>query len=465
MGWGRLLLANNPETGPLCYGTFSSGSNICAGGYDLNGNVLHKTDARGIAESYGYDSLNRLLSKASSDGSVNQQLTYDAWTNWGGTHANQVGRLARAQNCDAGNAHCNEDLYGYDALGRTARIEGAFPDETGHAAHLFTMTYDKAGHQTNLYYGHGADQHDRDVYTGFDSAGRPNYVATVYLNGAVLSQNQVYIGAVNYFPDGSTKDVYYGNGMVESRQHNSRLQTCEDTVRSSGAVWMDRQYFFSSSNAANSLCKPTPSNVGNIYSVVDGLNAAHSQMFSYDSLNRLASWDSSLFAGGVRHQGFSYDSFGNINQISGNPPTNGAMDPLSSGASYDANNRLLSSSFKCLPLGVSGTPGQVSGYDAVGNVLCSGRDQTDARAFVYDADDRIAEAWGEQNNNAYRMRASYGYDVAGTVSMPGNSLQATSQVRTSSSREGSTFGSAVRSWRKRIRTAFGRITLSSMDDG
>jgi YD repeat-containing protein len=57
----RLITSTNPETGTVCYGVWS-GSN-CVNGYDYNGNLLFKTDARGITIAYGYDTLNRLISK------------------------------------------------------------------------------------------------------------------------------------------------------------------------------------------------------------------------------------------------------------------------------------------------------------------------------------------------------------------------------------------------------------------
>lgn len=57
----RLVTANNPETGTVCYGTLNGGS--CTEGYDGNGNLKYKTDARGIVTGYSYDLLNQLTSK------------------------------------------------------------------------------------------------------------------------------------------------------------------------------------------------------------------------------------------------------------------------------------------------------------------------------------------------------------------------------------------------------------------
>jgi len=66
----RLLSATNPESGTTCYGTVVS--TVCqADGYDANGNLLYKTDARGILTTVAYDVLNRPTSKSySGDGGI-----------------------------------------------------------------------------------------------------------------------------------------------------------------------------------------------------------------------------------------------------------------------------------------------------------------------------------------------------------------------------------------------------------
>jgi len=64
-GLSRLACASNPEnTTASCPATYSSYVTGTTGySYDANSNVIAKTDARGVTVNYGYDNLNRLVSK------------------------------------------------------------------------------------------------------------------------------------------------------------------------------------------------------------------------------------------------------------------------------------------------------------------------------------------------------------------------------------------------------------------
>ncbi|MFZ0752119.1 MAG: hypothetical protein WAM70_22350, partial [Pyrinomonadaceae bacterium] len=62
----RLLSAFNPESGTVCYGTVVSGQ-CQPNGYDGNGNLTIKTDARTVVTNYAYDALNRLTIRNYSD--------------------------------------------------------------------------------------------------------------------------------------------------------------------------------------------------------------------------------------------------------------------------------------------------------------------------------------------------------------------------------------------------------------
>ncbi|MCV4860529.1 hypothetical protein OFB63_31250, partial [Escherichia coli] len=61
----RLISATNPESGTFTYR------------YDPNGNLLTKTDARGISTTYTYDGLNRVTFRNYSDSTPDIAYTYD----------------------------------------------------------------------------------------------------------------------------------------------------------------------------------------------------------------------------------------------------------------------------------------------------------------------------------------------------------------------------------------------------
>ena len=86
-GLSRLACASNPEnTTASCPTTYSSYVAGTTGySYDANGNVLAKTDARGVTVNYGYDNLNRLVSKQyggnAPAGSVSSCYVFDTSAN------------------------------------------------------------------------------------------------------------------------------------------------------------------------------------------------------------------------------------------------------------------------------------------------------------------------------------------------------------------------------------------------
>ena len=156
----RLVTAQNPESGLTCYGTWSGGSvgsGVCQNGYDAKGNLVAKTDARGLIVSMKYDSLDRLTSKTASDGSLSYTYVYDE-----ASHTNGVGRLTSSTN-NLANAGVQ---YSYDPMGRVLQRSVCVPDNCGY---IFggLGTYDLAGDLITSHITTAAN-----VGVTFDSAGR-----------------------------------------------------------------------------------------------------------------------------------------------------------------------------------------------------------------------------------------------------------------------------------------------------
>ncbi|MEZ2346470.1 RHS repeat-associated core domain-containing protein [Terriglobus sp. RCC_193] len=394
---GRLLTAQNPETGSIAYT------------YDNHSNVKTKTDARGVTISYSYDALNRLLHKTYSNGQANQWYAYDGKDEGGNTlpapiSTNAIGRLSHTSN--GVNVASN---YAYDVMGRLTYKADCLPSDCSYNVKTLAA-YDLAGNMTGIGYPDGTA-----VTNVYDSAGR---LSGVYAGTSAALGTQ-YVG-LQYYPDGSPAMTTYGNGVVETRSENSRLLTCRLQVSRSGTNYLDRSYAFTQTGGGS--CGAESNNNGNIWQITDNLpNAPYSQAMQYDSLNRLISWDAPNFANSVRHMNYSYDSFGNmvsdrgyapaanqVGTVNARPFPNASYD--TSTWPYDTNNRLLAGTFDCIPAG-----GGSSFYDLSGNVLCDGSNTNlNARQYRWDGDSRIAEIDGQPGSaNTYYKTAVYAYDPEG----------------------------------------------------
>lgn len=166
----RLRTAFNPESGTITYQ------------YDDNGNLLVKTDARGVSTHYEYDSLNRVTRRWYNGSNSTSQLThndpalpsvvgatdevkfyYDSQSLPTGapsySRGSAVGRLV-AQTYGSGS---NGDYYAYDVLGRPhLKIQ-----QTGAVNYQLTADYTLAGAVSSLTYPSG-----HTISNTFDQAGR-----------------------------------------------------------------------------------------------------------------------------------------------------------------------------------------------------------------------------------------------------------------------------------------------------
>jgi RHS repeat-associated protein len=137
----RLVSASNPESGTVCYGTWSNGQ--CVEGYDANGNLAIKTDARGIITSYQYDNLNRVLSKNYSDGTPSASFTYDTSSENGAS--NTVGHLTYTQVQSGGSTLAKRSLVAYDQMGRLQKELQCSPTNCGSTPYTLQYSYWPSG--------------------------------------------------------------------------------------------------------------------------------------------------------------------------------------------------------------------------------------------------------------------------------------------------------------------------------
>jgi len=359
--FSRLLWARNPEAGVICYG---QGDGTVAGcqknGYDGNGNLLHKTDARAITLDFSYDALNRITRKQSTGGTgvaaFNYTFGYDTISP---AQPNLVGRLVWATN-----GASTSDTYFYDAMGKVTEHKVGLPSNySPWAPYILTAAYDLAGNVTDLTYPDG-----KHIQQTMDAAGRLYSSALVGIAG--VPQTQSYLNSVTYNPDGSPNVLTLGNGVQQTIAKNKRLQVQSLSVTAtsgpmSGATLLSHTYCYVGCTTGGTA------NNGNIWGITDTLKAANNKGFTYDSLNRIGSF----YLNGVLNQKYDIDSFGNMSgDVGGFPVT--TFDP----ATNRINNLPCASSMAPLP-----------SYDAAGNQVCS----TDANGAVshysYNADSQISQ--------------------------------------------------------------------------
>lgn len=376
----RLTQAFNPESGWVCYGTTggaaANGSN-CTSGYDASGNLLYKTDARGIVTSYSYDALNRLNYRRHSDGSQTEGFGYDGkgedGTPVGQPSLNSIGRLSHISNEINAAA-----TYSYDAMGRMTLKTECVPIDCSYDVSA-SAKYDLAGNMTDVTYPDG-----HHIQQTFDGAGRLNTSNLIDING--VSTPRSYVQSVSYNPDNSANVTTLGNGVQETIGENNRLQV-QNLLVATPLMPFSNQPFLSHAYCYVSCTTGGTADNGNVWGVTDTLNSANTQGFAYDSLNRINQF---ALAGSLNQQ-YTIDSFGNMSLVS-----NGTAQ-----TTFASNNRINN-----LPCASVATP-----YDAVGNQLCWSDQYGAVSQDVFDAESHITSMNTLGNTSPYE---SYVYDANGT---------------------------------------------------
>jgi YD repeat-containing protein len=248
-GLSRLVTATNPESGNVCYGTWN-GSN-CTGGYDGNGNLISRTDARGVATTYNYDAWNRLTSKSYSDGATSRSCyQYDA-----SGVPNGNGRLANlwTQSNSAGACAATAPITGfltkrsilaYDSMGRVWNEQQCVlgqcssgptpPCATSFSPPYYqSYCYDLAGNVT--WSANGATNvpgvGSIQLTQAFDWAGRPSTLTSSW-NDASHPQSLFTANPTDgYTPSGALQDFDLGdNYILVNKTYDNRLRVTAETA-------------------------------------------------------------------------------------------------------------------------------------------------------------------------------------------------------------------------------------------
>jgi RHS repeat-associated protein len=332
----RLMTANNPESGTISYG------------YDANGNLTSKTDARNVVTSYTYDAFNRVLTRSYSDGTPTVNYTYE---NTGIAYSK--GKLTKVSTTIPGTSSLLETKYtGFDNLGRVLASEQVTDGQT----FGFAYQYNLSGALVSKTYPSG-----RVVTNQFEADGDLSQV-----NGQLSGTNKNYAGGFSYNAMGAVSSMQLGNGRWENAQFNSRLQPTQlglGTSSNDQSLWKVNYDYGTTDNNGN--VKGQTITVPSINPLI--------QTFTYDSLNRIKSAKEETSNNPQTwKQTFQYDRYGNrtfdVNQTTTIPT--GCSAAQCNPTVDTANNRF--------------TSGQGYSYDNSGNVISDAQ----GRTFVYDAENK-----------------------------------------------------------------------------
>ncbi|MEW5744393.1 MAG: chitobiase/beta-hexosaminidase C-terminal domain-containing protein [Nitrospirota bacterium] len=307
----------HPEKGTISYGR------------DSVGNMTSKTDSLGTV-SYSYDGLHRLKTISYTSGQVN--FGYD----------NADNRISMS------NPHASAS-YGYDPANRLTNKAETISGRN----YPTSYSYDGNDNLTDIYYPSG--RHAIYAYNA------NNQITSVSGFGGTISGISYYTSG-NYLglPSGFT----YANGLYNSLTYNSRNLTTQ--VRA-GASALNIGYGYDSR--------------GNTTSIVDYLDRSRDQSLSYDSLNRLETFN----AGGLWGTGlFTYDASGNR--------MSKTVAGVTTSYGYSGNRLAATSGGEAFSFGYNGSGdvtslnGYALEYDQLHNLTSYKQNGTPVAGFSYDGD-------------------------------------------------------------------------------
>ena len=399
----RLLRAMSPEHSAnqslAVYDPVSNNSQWSVGyAYDDGGNLLTKTDARGVSIGYTYDALDRNVTVDYSDTAINPDIRryYDGATNGKGLfwHDYAGGDYYNGANVE------HRAVDAYDAHGRPLTRRVLF--KTGGVwGQNFTVqrAYDRAGNVVSQTYPSG-----RTVTYGYDAAGRLNDFRGTLGDGST----RVYSTGVAYDEQGRRKQEQFGTAtpVYHKRYFNNSGQISEirdgttpnDTGWNRGAIinhYSHQSWAGTGTDNNGNLRKQ------DVYIPNDDAVSGYSLttfFYDYDSLNRLDLAREVVNGANTWVQDYQYDRYGNRT----------VYEPGSWGGVPEPQFEVETATNRLYAPGDSGrAPEQkLMRYDAAGNLAFDAYSNYGQRTF--DAENRMTSA-----RDVYGLTSSYSYDADG----------------------------------------------------
>jgi len=385
----RLLTATNPESGTISYT------------YDANGNLTTKTSpapnqtgSATVTVAYCYDALNRLTSKAYTTSTTCPQTSpvasysYDQTSFSGLTIANGNGRRTGMTD-QSGNGF---EAWSYDSMGRVISDKRTIYTGTASYSKTIPYTYNLDGSLASIATPSWPDGSHPSLNTYVQGgAGRPTVLNTGFTN---------FVNNIHYTPSGAIcyMQAHWGRDFSVTSSFNNRLQpsTIYAIGQTSGhgtppaqcasvPLIPDDPYTSNMVRYTYSFIDASGHNNGNVASITDGLTANYSQTYTYDSLNRLKTAQTTSThatdANNCWAETYNYDPWGNLLKLGADTVNQSAYIGCSQESGFDftnftgTNNRITASGY---------------GYDAAGNLITNPGVGTQ----TFDAENHLVSAGG-----------------------------------------------------------------------
>ncbi len=370
-GLGRLIRVRQPEqdvNANLALNDAVTGNNqwTAAFSYDISGNLLTATDAKGVTITSSYDNANRVLTRTYSDGTSPANYFYE-----NPNIAFSKGKLTRSENAISAN-----QILAIDNLGRVTASRQTTDGNNFDSSYLYNIS----GALVEETYPTG-----RKVKNTFEADGDLSKIETQQAGQAYQTRAQNFA----YNSSGAISQIQIGNGLWETAQFNNRLQVTQlglGTSANDTSVWKLNYEFGELDTNGNVNVNKNNGNIAK--QTVTSAAGIFTQTYRYDSLERLKEAKETSGGNQTWIQNFAYDRYGN--RIGQNQTVGGIT---SSGTpTVDVNTNRF-------------TTGQGYVYDFAGNIV----QDNQGRQFIFNGDNKQVEVRNSQN----QIIGQYFYDADG----------------------------------------------------